>query len=118
MPRLIKRRQIVDDAFLLVRGATSLADVPDGVPVIVPLELWLAHRDAMRARGSFGVWLAPSDDPLALAGDVAALELVAVDFPSFSDGRGYSIARLLRERLGYRASSAPSATCSATSSTT
>ena len=29
------------------------------------------------------------------------LALIAVDFPKFSDGRGYSIARLLRERYGF-----------------
>jgi uncharacterized protein (DUF934 family) len=28
--------------------------------------------------------------------------LIAVRFPKFGDGRGYSIARLLRERYGYR----------------
>jgi uncharacterized protein (DUF934 family) len=48
-----------------------------------------------------GVWLAPADDPLALAADAASLPVIAVDFPSFTDGRGYSIARLLRERVGY-----------------
>ena len=102
MPRLIKRGVIVDDAYMLVRGATSLADVPEGVPVIVPLALWIAERDALKARGDVGVWLAPADDPEALEHDVAALTLVAIDFPSFTDGRGYSSARLLRERYGYR----------------
>ena len=48
------------------------------------------------------MWLAPADDPAALADDLASLALVAIDFPSFTDGRGYSSARLLRERLGYR----------------
>ena len=28
--------------------------------------------------------------------------MIAIDFPKFTDGRGYSIARLLRERYGYR----------------
>lgn len=50
--------------------------------------------------------LEPGDDPAALAAQYgehfAALPLIAVRFPSFTDGRGYSIARLLRERLGFR----------------
>ena len=37
-----------------------------------------------------------------LAGDCSALPLIAVDFPVFSDGRGYSAARLLRERYGFQ----------------
>ncbi len=89
---------IVDDAYVLVRDASSLADVPQGVPVIVPLALWLGNRDALRARAAVGVWLAPAEDPFALAEDVASLPVIAVDFPEFTDGRGYSIARLLRER--------------------
>jgi uncharacterized protein (DUF934 family) len=47
------------------------------------------------------VWLAPGDDPATLADDVGQLPLIAVDFPKFTDGRGYSTARLLREKYGY-----------------
>jgi uncharacterized protein (DUF934 family) len=46
--------------------------------------------------------LEASDDPGALAASLGRLKLVAVNFPKFGDGRGYSIARLLRERYGYR----------------
>jgi uncharacterized protein (DUF934 family) len=49
-------------------------------------------------RGDVGVWLAPSDNPAALAADLGALPVIAVDFPKFTDGRGYSIARFLRDR--------------------
>ena len=45
--------------------------------------------------------LEPADDPAALAGRLAAAARVEVNFPTFTDGRGYSIARLLRERHGY-----------------
>ena len=101
MPQLIKQRLIADDRWTLVREAASLADVPDGVPVIVPLKLWIERRAALIARGDAGVWLAPDEDPAALAPDVRRLPVIAVDFPIFSDGRGYSHARLLRERYGY-----------------
>ena len=102
MPRLIKGREAVDDRFFVARDAAALDDLPRGVPVIVPLAVWLAHRVALRERKGVGVWLAPADDPLALADDVAALDVVAIDFPAFTDGRGYSSARLLRDRLGYK----------------
>jgi uncharacterized protein (DUF934 family) len=92
--------QIADDAYLVVRGVDPV-DVTEGVPVIVPLAAWQANRDALRARAEVGVWLAPADDPLALAGDVEMLPVIAIDFPQFTDGRGYSSARLLRQRLGY-----------------
>ena len=46
--------------------------------------------------------LEAGDDPGALAGSLERLKAIAVRFPAFGDGRGYSIARLLRERYGYR----------------
>src|SRR5258705_2663308 len=102
MRQLIKGRTVVDDRWTLLRDASTLAEVPDGIPVIVPLALWQARRAALFARGDTGVWLAPNDDPKAIAGDVGMLPLIAVDFPKFTDGRGYSIARLLRDRYNFR----------------
>jgi uncharacterized protein (DUF934 family) len=77
--------------------------MPPSGDVIVPLAQWLAQRDALLARdGRVGVWLANTEDPAAIAGDLNYFDLVAVDFPHFTDGRGYSIARLLRERYGWK----------------
>ena len=101
MSQLIKQRLIADDPWTLVREASALTDLPDGVPVIVPLKLWTERRAALIARGDVGVWLAPDEDPAALAADVARLPVIAIDFPQFTDGRGYSHARLLRERYAF-----------------
>ena len=40
--------------------------------------------------------------PEDLTDEVAKFSVIAVDFPKFTDGRGYSIAYNLRERLGYQ----------------
>jgi len=101
MPLLIKDRAIVEDPWTLLRDAASLADVPINTAVIVSLALWQAEHDVLAGRNAVGVWLKPSDDPGALAGDVARLPLIAIDFPKFVDGRGYSIARLLREKYRF-----------------
>lgn len=50
--------------------------------------------------GADPVVLAPDTDPATL-GDHLDAPLVAIDFPSFGDGRGFTLARLLREK-GYR----------------
>jgi uncharacterized protein (DUF934 family) len=101
MRRLIRNGALVADRWTLLRDAASLADVPAHGAVIVPLPLWAAERDALLVRGDVGVLLAPADDPSSLAGDAGTLPLIAIDFPAFTDGRGYSTARLLRERHGY-----------------
>jgi len=101
MPLLIKDRAIVDDRWTLLRDAASLADVPINTAVIVPLALWQSEHDSLAGRNAVGVWLKPGDDPESLAGDVARLPLIAIDFPKFVDGRGYSSARLLREKYHF-----------------
>ena len=48
------------------------------------------------------VVLEPTDDPRSLAERLPGLKVIAVNFPKYGDGRGYSIGRLLRERYGYK----------------
>ncbi|MBD9481785.1 DUF934 domain-containing protein [Pseudomonas sp. PDM14] len=69
---------------------------PAGAALIVPLAQWLLQRDPAQ-----GLWLAPDDDAESLAELLPHLPLIAVDFPSFRDGRGYSQAYVLRTRLGW-----------------
>jgi uncharacterized protein (DUF934 family) len=99
MPQLIKDGAVSGDKWTLLRDGE--ASLPPS-PAIVPLTAWLARRDELRKRDDIGVWLAPTEDPSLLAEDVAALPVIAVDFPKFADGRGYSVARLLRERLSFK----------------
>ena len=102
---LIKDRRLAADNWqLLERGADgALPQVPPVGDVIVPLAVWQASHDALVARGGrLGVWLAGEDDPADIAADLEHFQVIAVRFVSFTDGRGYSTARLLRERYGWR----------------
>ena len=62
----------------------------------------LAGFEHFTGNDRIGVWFDSHDEPEILADKVNELPVIAVNFPKFSDGRGYSIARLLRERFGYR----------------
>jgi uncharacterized protein (DUF934 family) len=42
-----------------------------------------------------------TEDVLALGKRLEGIKLIVLDFPKFTDGRAYTQARLLRERLGY-----------------
>jgi uncharacterized protein (DUF934 family) len=78
------------------------APVPADGMVLVSFARWREARAALLARrGPVGVALANTDPVEALASDVARLDLIALHFPKFSDGRAYSQARLLRGRMGY-----------------
>ncbi len=71
--------------------------------VLVPLAVWRAHRDLCAALGvAVGILLREDDDLAAVATEFAHIAVIAIHFPKFTNGRGYSIARLLRARYGYR----------------
>jgi len=96
MPRrlLRDRRIVVDDWHYLDEAAE-----PHQTGLIVPFDRWVAERERFLAGSSrLGVLLEPSQAVEQLAPDLPRLSLVAVRFPSPSDGRGYTQGRLLRER--------------------
>ena len=103
MPKLIKNGAAATDTFTLL--ALAEGETPETVALpagdlIVPLAVWQARQAELAGR-AVGVALDPADDPAALKDDFAKLALIAVRFPKFADGRGYSTATLLRSRYGY-----------------
>lgn len=99
--QIIKDRKIVEDDWQHVNGEAG-DELPDG-KIIVSLSRWKAERnDLLRRKNSgLGVQLEPGEHADEIAEDLAHLEVVALNFPVFRDGRGYSTARLLRDRHGY-----------------
>lgn len=102
MPQLIKDGAIVDDPYVFVsENEEGLLLLPDS-PVLVNLSIWQKHRDALLAHPQGkGVQLAPDEFAEAIAPDLGKLDLIAIEFPAFADGRGYSTAYTLR-RLGFK----------------
>lgn len=82
--------------------------IPPAGRVIVPLTVWLARKDELAARfaqGEIGVWLDSYElleDLTSSVADINSLPLIALNFPRFVDGRGFSMAALLRTRYGYK----------------
>lgn len=104
MREIIKDKAIVNDDWTVLRlqeGETPEAVVVPPGKFIVPLTVWEAQRARLKERGDIGVWIASHERPEVLKEDVAKLPVIAVDFPKFSDGRGYSIAYNLRMRLDF-----------------
>lgn len=102
---IIKNKTIVEDDWRVLR--LSADETPESVIVpegriIVPLPVWRAQRATLQNRPELGVWLASNERAEDLRDDIAKFAVIAVDFPSHRDGRGYTIAYRLRTRLGYR----------------
>ncbi|WP_439821443.1 DUF934 domain-containing protein [Pseudomonas sp. HLG18] len=86
-------RIVQDDPWTLIRSPET-ADSTE--MLILPLAHWL------ESPSRHAVWLGPDDGVESLLPWLASLPLIALDFPSFRDGRAYSQAYLLRSRFGWK----------------
>jgi len=100
MAMIYKDGEFVEENWVAAEAETGTAAAGD---VLVPLKLFLAEADAWLARGGkTAVIIEAGDDVEQVSPYLDRLALVAVDFPSFADGRGFSAARVLREQIGYK----------------
>jgi uncharacterized protein (DUF934 family) len=99
MHEMILNRQVVQDDF---QGVEEVHALEPNQNVIVPLQLFLENAESLLNRpGKTGVHLQPADTLEALVPYLPKLAVVAIEFPVFTDGRGYSLARLLRDQHHY-----------------
>ncbi|WP_144632142.1 DUF934 domain-containing protein [Bordetella genomosp. 13] len=112
VPHLIRNGELQANdwrEYAPAEGEETASAVPADEPHwIVTLATWKAERDVLRARRNpVGVLLPPDADLADLLGgdtgtlDTTGIALIAVEFPAYTDGRGYSLAQLLRTRHGY-----------------
>ncbi len=104
MPQIIKDRAVVNDDWEILHlseddNADTVA-VPAG-KIIVPLKVWLLQKESLEQRSDIGVWFSSDEQAKELGADIQRFSVIAIDFPKFADGRGYSIAYNLRTRFGY-----------------
>ncbi len=88
-----------EDLFLTVADDAPL---PESAAAIVSLARFEKERAALLARNApIGVRLKSDETPERLGEDARRLSVIAIEFPKFRDGRGFSWARMLRTRLGF-----------------
>jgi uncharacterized protein (DUF934 family) len=102
MTAILRRGEIVADDWSVVEdGRTELGTA--GGKVIVTLARWRAEREALlREHAGVGVLVPNTADIEAVYPEIADRELIALQFPTFTDGRALSQAVVLRKRLAYR----------------
>ncbi|UES52666.1 DUF934 domain-containing protein [Roseibium aggregatum] len=100
MATIFKDGDFVEESWTRTDAETGTAVEGDA---LVPMTVFLIDPDAYLARdGKTAVIVEAGDDVELIENYLDRLALVAVDFPSFSDGRGFSAARILREQIGYK----------------
>lgn len=97
---------LINDARFVADGWQHLADdeaVPDAGDVTITFARWTKERDALATLPGRRIGLRiPNDVAPSALDDIGAVALIVLHFPKFTDGRAYSQARRLRQRLGYR----------------
>ena len=100
MTRLWKNERFVTDTFVAVEDGAAL---PAGASLLVSLQRWREQREALLSLGvPVGVVLQPTSVLSAETDALDKLALIVIPFAKFSDGRGYSQARRLRDEFDFR----------------
>ena len=98
---LIRNGELVRDSF---KNTADLSELPDRGALLVSLDQWREHRNPLLRRGErLGILLLSNQHPKEISEDLHYLDLIALTFPNFRDGRACSYARLLRERYKFTA---------------
>jgi uncharacterized protein (DUF934 family) len=96
--QLLRDGRIVDDDWAYEAEAPGA-----GSAIILAFDQWLTDRASWLAHpGRLGVVLQPANPVEQLTADLPRFALVGAHFPGPAEGRGYSQARLLRERYGFK----------------
>ncbi|MCV0426711.1 MAG: DUF934 domain-containing protein [Roseibium sp.] len=99
MATIYKDGEFVEENWTRVDVDTGTAVEGDG---LVSQTLFLENAEVYLARaGKTAVLVEAGDNVELLKPYLDRLAYVAVDFPSFADGRGFSAARVLREQIGF-----------------
>jgi len=100
MPQLIKEGKVLENELTVVDKDATMESVSD--KSIVPKALFLEYAEACLDTGASSVWLDSDEGPEELEPYLDKLTTIAINFPKFIDGRGYSYARILRDRMGFQ----------------
>jgi uncharacterized protein (DUF934 family) len=96
---LWKNGEFMTDVWTRIADDQPLPDLGYG---LIGLQRWITERSSILSRRvPIGLWLTPADDLALVEADIRHFAVIALEFPSFTDGRAYSTARLIRERYQF-----------------
>ena len=105
MAQLIKNDTLAVDTWKtleLAEGETPESVALPAGDIIFPLAVWQARKtEIISCHKRIGLLIQPDELIEDVASDLEYFIVIAVNFPKFVDGRGYSTASLLRQRYRY-----------------
>ena len=98
---LIKDQQIIDTPWQIIAKDAEFSIETAGDHLLLPLATWLQHAEQLKNSKTIGVWLDSDESTEPLQALCQSIPVIAINFPVFADGRGYSYARTLRDYYAY-----------------
>ena len=99
MAQLLKDAQVINNHWTIVDSDTDAFPAGD---IVVHHTIWQQRQvELTDHQSAVGVWLDGNEEIETFVEAIINVPLIAINFPKFVDGRGFSVARLLRERYGY-----------------
>ena len=99
MPKIIKNQQLTDDQWVIVNEQDSTLEADF---LMLPFAVYQQQAQQLIANGKrVGLWIDSDFDSEQLESICNLSEVIAINFPKFADGRGYSLARILREHCNF-----------------
>ena len=106
-PRLIRHGVLEDDIWRL-HDTTLTILPPDEAYWMVTLDCWKVNQDSISQRKYPIAILVPANAdakdflPVGVSNiNSLSIALIAIDFPTYTDGRGFSLAQIIRTQFGW-----------------
>jgi uncharacterized protein (DUF934 family) len=103
--KIIKDGHIINNDWLLIETLENNQFLEKELPeknLFVSLDIWQSHKNILQKKNNLGLYLKNDQCIGTIADELEYFNVIAIDFPVFMDGRGFSIARILRDRYDYQ----------------
>ncbi len=98
--QILKNQQLTENTWKFLPDDAELPDEP--IDITVSLKRWIQDQEILKKYpGKLGIRLNPDDSIDSLPSSLKKVPLIEINFPTFTDGRGFSIAQILRTQFNY-----------------
>ncbi len=98
--QILKDQQLTDNTWKFLPDDAELPDEP--INITVSLRRWLQEQEILKKYpGKLGIRLNPTDSVESVPVSIKNVQLIEINFPVFTDGRGFSLAKILRTQFNY-----------------
>jgi uncharacterized protein (DUF934 family) len=102
MLKLTKHGELLADTWQIIpkESVPTPAELSAG-QWLVHIQWYLDNRDELASRDNISIWLDSDDEAESVSLLVGQLPVIGINFPVFTDGRGFSLGRTIRERYQF-----------------